>query len=1232
MKHISTISLLFLTCIVKVAFAGLLIGDASVESTEHYVQRSDDKALEVDFTFPGVHIETIFKDDNIFHLVQLEGEGFSGTLGAPELPIVTRLFSVPEKSNIILKKVEPIYRTYYGINPYPHQEYEYNSPMNSDSWAIEARYYQQGEIFPEKWVTLGQPAVLRDYRVVPVNISPVRVDASNNEIQVLTGLHLELQFDHTPSTNIKTHHFDKTVASFNNIYEKHIANYDWTNPNGVEVKGSLLIVYPDVPQVGDIISELVEWKTRLGYATTAESVPNNTTTSLVKSVIQHAYDNYDPPLEHAILIGDATGSICIPCYYWSSSSYTGASDHNYTQLDGMDLLADITIGRYSVANTTQLLTAVTKVIGYESAQQMIQTDWYKKGTLVDGGGGISAVQLNRNIRQWWLEDGYTQVDTMWDSMGGSIPIFIIDQFNDGITSFNYRGYIGMNGFTASNVYALYNAYMLPFAVILTCDTGNFGSAEPAISEAWLRAGTPTTPTGGIAGVGTSSPGTHTRFNNTVAAGLWWGIHEEGLTQFGPAVFRGKFELYLTYQLDPEEMTNFTYWNNLMGDPTTDLWTDIPLMLFVTHPDSIPVGSSSFTVVAEDTNGCSLEDRFVCLWKDDETYIGGRTDENGVFSAAIDVPTEGTLKVTVTYHNDHPYLADIPVYSSEIYPSFYSLIIDDDSVGVSQGNDDSQANPSEILELDIELRNFGNSTTATGVSASLSSEYEGLTIITAEQTYPDLSPGSTSFGDGKFAVELGACISQSYMIPFTLIIDSEQGSFASAFEIEVNSADLTVLAASAASGILDPGETDDLLITLSNNGQLGLNEVTATLSSNDTQITIIDNQAGFGDIEAGEEGDNSLDPFVVNADGWATFGRNVLFNMNLISENGFEQDLSFRLIIGEVGTTDPFGPDDYGYYCIDSEDLRYSGHPLYSWIVDIPSLGEQLDLPDYGNEQDVSTSVTLPFEFTFYGQTFQELTICSNGWLAFGDETYHSDFRNYPLPTPFGANSGMICPFWDDLVMDIGGVYKYFDPYNQRFIVEYSNVAHQSGGTERFQVILYDPAYYPTPTEDGEIVFQYQTVTVVEGPSTDNKYFTTGIMNHEHTDGLQYAYWNEYNPAASTLDSGKAVKFTTIEPLRASVSIEDGDDVEILQEYELGEAAPNPFNSTTTFSYALPTAGEVTIKVFNSLGRQIALLENGWRDAGRYFVEFDAGNLSSGIYFYNIKVNGFEQTRKILLIK
>jgi Secretion system C-terminal sorting domain len=89
---------------------------------------------------------------------------------------------------------------------------------------------------------------------------------------------------------------------------------------------------------------------------------------------------------------------------------------------------------------------------------------------------------------------------------------------------------------------------------------------------------------------------------------------------------------------------------------------------------------------------------------------------------------------------------------------------------------------------------------------------------------------------------------------------------------------------------------------------------------------------------------------------------------------------------------------------------------------------------------------------------------------------------------------------------------------------------------------------------------------------------------------------------------------------------------LLTSFVLDQNFPNPFNPSTTIRYGLPSKSAVQLAVFNTLGQQVAALQNGEQDAGYHEVKFDGSGLSSGVYFYRIEAGSFVQTRKLLLIR
>jgi hypothetical protein len=92
------------------------------------------------------------------------------------------------------------------------------------------------------------------------------------------------------------------------------------------------------------------------------------------------------------------------------------------------------------------------------------------------------------------------------------------------------------------------------------------------------------------------------------------------------------------------------------------------------------------------------------------------------------------------------------------------------------------------------------------------------------------------------------------------------------------------------------------------------------------------------------------------------------------------------------------------------------------------------------------------------------------------------------------------------------------------------------------------------------------------------------------------------------------------------------ETDLPESFELRQNYPNPFNPYTTITYTVPRAQEVTILVYDVLGREVASLVNGRKSAGEHRVTFDASGLSSGVYVYRMQTERFAQSKKLMILK
>ncbi|MCJ7457690.1 MAG: T9SS type A sorting domain-containing protein [candidate division Zixibacteria bacterium] len=364
-----------------------------------------------------------------------------------------------------------------------------------------------------------------------------------------------------------------------------------------------------------------------------------------------------------------------------------------------------------------------------------------------------------------------------------------------------------------------------------------------------------------------------------------------------------------------------------------------------------------------------------------------------------------------------------------------------------------------------------------------------------------------------------------------------------------------------------------------------------------------------------------------------------------------------------------GTDSYGYYWSDNLTRKSLS---YDWM-DISQRGVLIN--SVADKNKVYGPIPLNFLFPFYGNLYDSLWISTNGVLSF--YPWELRFVNQPLPCAQGYFS-LIAPLWSNLTLNQDSkIYLYRS--SDSLIVSFIDIKYFKNGTLfTFQVIL---------TKQGSIDFQYEKL------SQSNDTATVGIQNEDGTSALLISYNQDYlrdslririnppylqvspmkgkiNPGENQtiklafdsyflsqgLFKGKLKVFSqdknhSLNPLSLPVvlnvdtttSVQNAPE-QIPVTFKLGQNYPNPFNPLTTIPFKAgsrkPGAGSptrTTLKIYNVLGQLVKTLVDEEKSPGNYQVIWDGKDqkgdeVSSGIYFYQLRTGNYKETRKMSLLR
>jgi len=368
-----------------------------------------------------------------------------------------------------------------------------------------------------------------------------------------------------------------------------------------------------------------------------------------------------------------------------------------------------------------------------------------------------------------------------------------------------------------------------------------------------------------------------------------------------------------------------------------------------------------------------------------------------------------------------------------------------------------------------------------------------------------------------------------------------------------------------------------------------------------------------------------------------------------------------------------GPDEWGYEWRDN--LEDDG-PEFEWI-DINDLENVREI--HLNDNQISCRLDLDWAFPFYGEVFDQVFVCSDGWASFTRLYFGGDVPDFPTDDEGWFGTMLISEGnWHGNQND-GGPLFFWTNHEDMAIVTFNQwSAKDDGELADFQIILY---------RNGSIVYQYGDY-FGEGNCFNNSERGSGVginglgsgqgfqfvephQGEDYlTDGRAIAFapafvwspWIELDPSEGVIEADEEeeviinvgnidlepgnyeanLNFLSNDPDNPVVTVHinlevDLDVKEIPEsapdEFYLSCAYPNPFNSRTTINFSLPVNESVTLQVFNPLGHCVDdLIPGQWLIAGYHQITFDAGNLPAGCYTIRLQAGSGSCVQPIVILK
>ena len=873
----------------------------------------------INYSISDINIESLTKAEGSFYRITIPGHIPSSTPGQPELPVFSRLITIPEGSGFSIKisdvrstRINPSGKKIKGLLiPAQESDTKNNQQINRPFRFDEKVYATRGFISSDT-VRIEPLGVLRKNKLANLYISPVRYNPHTNQIEVITSMMIRISFSNSVSLAPKS--LSGQSQLFNESLDKGVLNF---NPGevipGYSVKPVKMIIISDTAFKKQL-APFIRWKTQKGFKVKmlykGAQLAGNDYTQLKDTLtrIYNASSVNDPPPEYLLIIGDVNR---IP--YYGSGGSGNITDMYYGEFDGNgDYIPEMYVGRIPVADTTELKTALTKIIQYEKFQFADTNKFYSRGMVTAGYDAGYANYMNGQIKYaitnyltpenkiQEFHFNYPQSYTSKDSIIGLI--------NKGVSFINYTGHGEALGWLHVNIkttdiQSLANKNMYPFIISNACSTAQFNLPSTFGNRMLL-----TPEKGAIGFIGCSNDsywdedfywavGPGTISSNPTYEGSGLGAYDRLFHTHGEPPSDWYFSMgqinyagNLAVSASNSPRKKY-YWEtyNLIGDPSVIPIIGTPGKFNITLPDTLPNGIKSISLNMDPFAYVAVS-HFDTLW--DASYASS----SGV--AVLNMPglSNDSCLVVVTGQNKVPIIKTI--HFSKINKEFINLTAS--SINDSKGNNNNMADYGESIFMKLTLSNLGLTDTH-NLYAKISSSSDWATITKDSVFIGALAAGSQIVLADSLGLTISDNVPDKGVITLNLILKDLASEKHYSIDILVHAPELEIINcvmddATLGNGdnIPDPGETFNLIFKVRNQGSSDI-AGQFSISSTAPDLSIVEPSIKSGTLKFGQTTDI---PVMVKLSGTTPSGSSISLSA-LLDCNPYIVNKDFNFRVGKI---------------------------------------------------------------------------------------------------------------------------------------------------------------------------------------------------------------------------------------------------------------------------------------------------------------------------------------------